>query len=229
MTWLHDAQLANTVTGFATCLAGVLPLLYTVLTGPQPRRWVFAYWCILVTGVFTVWFHAYEDSVMLSAFDTGSNIFLVWAVQIGAAGDFLSRKHALRLVAASTLVNTCVFAWMTYEVVSGNRGIAVPIGSFGGFYVDETALILNAFVATGLFMYHWSAIPRHARGLLLLTCFLFIIGLVLATADGNYISFRIFAWHAVWHLVSAFALITLWLFNYVRFRVPPPEASPQER
>jgi hypothetical protein len=30
--------------------------------------------------------------------------------------------------------------------------------------------------------------------------------------------FRIFALHALWHLIGAFALITLWLFNHVRFQ-----------
>jgi len=226
MPWLHEAQLANTVTGFATCFAGILPLLYTVLTGPQPRRWIFAYWCILITGVFTVWFHAYEDSVTLAAFDTGSNIFMVWAVQIAAAGDFLRPRMAKRVIIASTIINLGVFAWMAWEVQSGNRSLVIPLGEFGGFYMSETALIANSFAATGLFMYHWSLIPAHARGLLLLTFFLFLIGLVLATADGSFISFRIFAWHAVWHLVSAFALLTLWLFNFVRFRVPAPSPTP---
>ena len=31
------------------------------------------------------------------------------------------------------------------------------------------------------------------------------------------VDLRIFAWHAVWHLVGAFGFITLWVFNHVRF------------
>jgi len=30
------------------------------------------------------------------------------------------------------------------------------------------------------------------------------------------VDLRIFAWHAVWHLVGAFGFITLWVFNHVR-------------
>jgi len=58
----HQAQLANAVTGFATCLAGIMPLLYCWLFRPQPRRWVLAYLCILVTGIPTVWLYAYEGT-----------------------------------------------------------------------------------------------------------------------------------------------------------------------
>ena len=40
MHYLHEAQLANIVTSYCTCLGGIMPLLFTALTRPQPRRWV---------------------------------------------------------------------------------------------------------------------------------------------------------------------------------------------
>ncbi|HPA42061.1 MAG TPA: hypothetical protein PKV69_08625 [Candidatus Hydrogenedentes bacterium] len=34
--YLHDAQLANIVTSYCTCLGGILPLLFCLLTRPIP-------------------------------------------------------------------------------------------------------------------------------------------------------------------------------------------------
>jgi len=50
----HQAQLANAVTGLATCFGGIMPLLFCRLYRPQPRRWMLAYLCILITGIPTV-------------------------------------------------------------------------------------------------------------------------------------------------------------------------------
>lgn len=225
MSYLHEAQLANTVTGFATCMAGIMPLLYTILTKMQPRRWVFVYCCIVLTGIPTVWFHANEASTALAQVDTASNIFLVWAIHVGIAGDFMSPRRARNFILASTLINAIVFAYMGYEAWQAMHGTLrtkwLTVGGFGGFYMSEVALILNSFVATGIFLANLQKIPRAARPLLMLTFFMFLVGLGLATANNDQIAYRIFAFHATWHIVGAFALTTLWLFNHIRFNETP--------
>lgn len=64
-------DLANAVTGLATVLAGVMALLLTWAAGPsdptqgklQPRRWMVVYAGIVVTGVPTVWYHGFGETL----------------------------------------------------------------------------------------------------------------------------------------------------------------------
>ena len=44
MPYLHDAQLANIVTSYCTCLGGLLPLLFCAIAGKQPARWRWGLW-----------------------------------------------------------------------------------------------------------------------------------------------------------------------------------------
>lgn len=215
--FLHKAQLANAVTSFATCLGGIMPLLFTALAGKQPRRWVFVYACVLITGIPTVILHAYEGNRLASFFDVGTNILLAWALQLAVAGDFLTPNARRRLTWTSTCINAGVLLWLLHEVFAVEKTPLIRFGSFGEFYAGEVALILNCLVGTGLFVAHHSRIPRQARGLFYLIVSMFLCGLFLATAGNSHVSSRIFAWHAVWHLIGAFGFVTLWLFNHVRF------------
>ncbi|HOT50410.1 MAG TPA: hypothetical protein P5318_12675 [Candidatus Hydrogenedentes bacterium] len=215
--FLHKAQLANAVTSFATCLGGIMPLLFTALAGRQPRRWVFVYACVLITGIPTVWLHAYEGNRVASFFDVGTNILLAWALQLAVAGDFLKPEARRRLALVSTSANLIVIGWLFLEISLVPKKPLLAFGSFGQFYVGEVALILNCFVVVGLFAANHARIPREARGLFYLIVAMFLCGLFLATAGNDQVSLRIFAWHSVWHLVGAFGFVTLWLFNHVRF------------
>lgn len=227
--FLHKAQLANAVTGFATCLAGIMPLLYTLLTRPQPRRWVFVYTCILLTGIPTVWLHAYEGDRIAGATDTGSNIFLVWAIQMGAAGDFLRGNLKRNFIILSTALNFSAIAFLFYEAIYLTTKVkAIDLGDFGWFNIGELALIISAWAATILFFLNWKKIPAAARPLLLVVFCMFFCGMILASAKNAQVSMRVFAWHAVWHLVGAFALITLWLFNHIRFNEPGTSAGQEK-
>jgi len=213
----HQAQLANAVTGFATCLGGIMPLLYCWLYMPQPRRWMLAYLCILVTGVPTVWLHAYEGSRLISFFDVGTNILLAWALEVAVSGDFIGRPARTKLLTALTAINIGIWIYLAYEVVTPVKRHVITFGSHGGYHFGQVALILNALVVLGLFIAGYKHIPREARGLFHLVVFMFSAGLVLSTARQSLITNRVFAWHAVWHLVGASGFITLWFFNHVRF------------
>jgi hypothetical protein len=215
--FIHKAQLANAVTSFATCLGGIMPLLFTALAKRQPARWVFVYLCVFITGIPTVWLHAFEGNRVASFFDCGTNILLAWALQIAVSGDFLESGTRKRLLTVSTCVNACVLSWMAYEIYLPKKTPLLVFGSFGQFYVGEVALILNAFVGVAIFIVNFKRIPSEARGLFTLIFAMFFCGMLLATADNSYVSLRVFAWHAVWHLVGAFGFVTLWVFNHVRF------------
>lgn len=219
--FLHKAQLANAVTSFVTAMAGILPVWFTYLLGYQPRRWQFVYWCIVLTAIPTVWHHAYEEIVSAEVIDTGSNILLAWAALIAVTGDFSRPRNRRLLVGIGTLLNLLVFAYMTWEVVSGTKRPLITFGETGLFYASEVALIVNSLVVVFLFCLHHQRIPKVAKPLLNTVLFLLIIGVYLSTAKGDYVTHRIVAWHATWHIVSGCALITLWLFNYVRFREEP--------
>lgn len=227
--FLHKAQLANAVTGFATCFAGIMPMLYTLLTKPQPRRWFFVYVCILLTGIPTVWLHAYEGNRIAGATDTGSNIFLVWAIQIAVAGDFFRGNFKRNFIAVSTLLNFSAIAFLFYEAVFLTTKVkAIDLGDFGWFNIGELALIISAWVVTFAFFFNWKKIPASARPLLLVVFVMFFCGMILASAKNAQVSMRVFAWHATWHLVGAFALVTLWLFNHIRFHESVNSPGQQE-
>lgn len=229
----HDAQLANIVTSYATCAAGIFPLLYTALTHPQPRRWVMVYACVLLTGIPTVWLHSVEGNLVASLFDTGTNIILAWTLIIAVSGDFMKSRHRKPLLAGITTFDLCVLGWLTYEAASGNKVPLIRFGGWGQFMVGEVALILNCWVAAGLFFTNKKSMRPEARPLLNVTLSLFLVGMVLATASNDHILPAILPWHAMWHLIGAFGFMTLWLMNHQRFApayvLDAEEAARRER
>lgn len=215
--FLHRAQLANAVTSFVTCMAGILPLWFTLLLGRHPTRWMFVYFCIVLTAIPTVWFHAYEDNSVAQTTDTASNILLAWAMLVAVTGDFSNPRNRILLVGTASLLNLLLFAYMLYETVSGTKDALVTFGDGGFLYASEVGLIVNSLVVAAVFSIHTRKVPPRARPLLGTVLFMFVCGAVLATKEGDYVTMRIVAWHATWHIVSGFALVTLWLFNHVRF------------
>lgn len=214
---LHKAQLANAVTSFATCLGGIMPLLYCWLGKRQPGRWMFVYLCILITGIPTVWLHSYEGNRLASFFDVGTNVLLAWSMQIAVSGDFMRRASRRPFLGLMTVINFIVWIKLAIEVTAPTKAYMITFGKFGGFYFGEVALILNAFVVVGLFAASYKTIPRGARPMLHLTILMFLMGLFLATASNSQVSMRILAWHSIWHLDGAFGFISLWFFNHLRF------------
>lgn len=223
MHYLHDAQLANVVTSYATCLGGILPMLFLLILGGQPKRWFFVYACVLITGIPTVWLHSMEGNRVASFFDVGTNILLAYALEIAVSGDFMKSRPRRRLIATMTVLNLMVWGWLLHEVFAVEKTPLLTFGAFGQFYAGEVALILNAWVVVALLWANLKHLSLRAKRLFYLIVATFFIGMILATAGNSYISFGIFPWHAAWHIVGACGFLTLFLFNHVRFNEPPEE------
>lgn len=170
----------------------------------------------------TVWFHANEGNQILGALDTGSNVFLTWAIQVAVAWDFMKPANRAKFIAATTLVNALFWVYIGWNVSQGNpRPVLIDIPPIF-FTTEEVMLIINAFLVTGLFFYNNSRIPKIARKTLYLVFGMFIIGMMLASAKSSEVPYRILPLHSLWHIWSAFALTGLWVFNQLRFSEPVP-------
>jgi hypothetical protein len=222
---LPDFGLANTITGFATFFSGCLCLALSRLVRPQPARWRFVYWMIVVTGVFTVTLHGFGETVtgfgprwIWSFLDTGSNIVVAWSIALAILGDYDPPDRVRRARAVLTAAMAIGVAWHFYDCLPGTeRRYLIPLGAWGGFYPGETALIAFAWTTVALFHRRRDRIPAEAKPLLRLVVAIFFSGMLLATASNDAILYPFFALHALWHLVGAFGFVTLWAFNDVRF------------
>jgi hypothetical protein len=217
--------LANTITGFATLFSGALALAFCRLVAQQPRRWLFAYWTIVVTGVFTITLHGFGETVagfgprwFWGFLDTGSNIVVAWALALGVLGDYYAPAFARRarpLLSAAMLLGV---GWHLYDRLPGTeRAYLIPLGSWGGFYPGESWLIALSWTVVALFWARRAMIPTRAKPLLALVLAIFFVGMLLATASNEQIVHPFFAMHALWHVVGAFGFVALWGFNHVRF------------
>ncbi len=57
----------------------------------------------------------------------------------------------------------------------------------------------------------------RVRRFLYLLAGVFVIGMLMVTTSNQQVRLRVLAYHACWHLVSAFGFVVLWAFNHVRF------------
>lgn len=217
--------LANTITGFATFFAGCACLVLARFIHPHPDRWRFAYWMIVVTGVFTVTLHGFGETNPVfgprwfwAFLDTGSNIVVAWAIALAVLGDYYSAAAARRGRLLLTVAMGVGVAWHFFDrLPSTERAYLIPLGGWGGFYPGESWLVALSWTVVGLFVARRKRIPEPARPLLWLVLALFFAGMLLATARNDVVVYPFLALHALWHLVSAFAFVALWGFNHVRF------------
>jgi hypothetical protein len=225
MDTLPAYGLANTITGFATLFSGAIALVFCRLVGPQPARWRFAYWMIVVTGLFTVTLHGFGETVtgfgprwFWAFLDTGSNIVVAWALALAVLGDYYAPAFQRRARPLLTLAMLVGVAWHLYDRLPGaERTYLVPLGEWGGFYPGESWLIAFSWVVVALFWARRTQIAARAKPLLTGVVAIFFCGMLLATASNEQIVYPFFAMHALWHLVGAFGFITLWAMNHVRF------------
>jgi len=227
METLPNYGLANTITGFATLFSGLLPLCICYLVERHPGRWMFVYWLIVITGIFTITLHGFgETNPMIlerwvwSFLDTGSNIVVVWGIVLAVLEDGYSERIRIRARPAATVLMLVGIVWHFFDRMTSG-GYLISFGNWGGFRPGQTWLILFSFAATALFYAKRETIPQKARPLLSLTTVIFVAGLSMATARNDTIVFPFLSLHALWHLTAAFGFISLWAFNDVRFRATP--------
>ncbi len=210
---LSPTELANTVTGFATLLAGLFPIILTLVIRPrQPVRWFLVYVAILITGIPTIWYHGFGENYILRLADTGSNLIVGWALVSAVLGDFYKPSIRTLWLWPVTILNVIGIASMIYEIF-----LQDDIFRIVGFFPGELVLIIDAVLAVGLLVINYDHIVTKARPLLIIVALTFVCGVYLASADGHNVSMQIIAEHALWHIVGAFGFMTLWAMNHIRF------------
>jgi len=223
MSELPSYGLANTVTGFATLFAGCSCLALSRLVRRQPRHWRFAYWSIVVTGVFTITLHGFGETLggpgprwFWSFLDTGSNIVVAWALALAALADYYEGTFRRSARAALSALMILGVAWHFYDrLPSTESAYLIPLGSWDGFHPGESWLIAMSLAVVALFVARRQRIPAPARPLLGVVCGIFLVGMLLATGSNEQILWPFLAIHALWHVVGAFGFVFLWAFNHV--------------
>lgn len=218
-------DLSNAVSAFATILSGVTALLLSALVGRQPRRWLAAYWGIVLTGATTVWYHGFGEGFQAGTADIGTNLLLAWLLLLAVLGDYYSPQASLWIGGLAGLVDLAYVVWRTTFGAAMARNYALGFGEFGGFSVGELLLILNSLLVFSLLYGRLARIPANARPLLYALTAYFLVGMLLATASNGRLDLGVLAYHALWHLVGAFGFIVLWAFNHVRFSLGAAQAS----
>ena len=214
-----SVDLANAVSAYATILSGVIPLTLCWLVSPQPRRWLFAYLCIFITGVPTVWNHGFGEQFPARVADIGTNLLLAWALQYAVLGDYFSRRIQHIVTAITGFI---IIGFIVLTIAAGpERRLAITFGESGEFTWGELLLIANSILAISLFYIRRAMIPKKARPLLYLVTFIFLVGLGFATQSNHRVDFTVLAYHAIWHIVGAYGFIVLWVFNHVRSTPAP--------
>lgn len=231
MTALSPPDLANAVTSFCTIGAGATTLVFGRWVGRHPARWMFVYLCLFLTGLPTLGWHGWGVVAPAGARDAwqvtdiASNLLLAWSIQLAVAGDFHGRRAVRRVFWGSGALNLAAVAWMVREAVTGTKVHWIPLGEFGGFYAGEAVLIADAFLVVGLFYAARDRIAAEAKPLLHAVTALFLLGLGLATADGDVVVGQVGSMHALWHVLGSFGFLFLWAFNEVRLRAESPRGG----
>src|SRR5690606_16336198 len=118
--------------------------------------------------------------------DTGSNIFVTWAVAMAALRDYYTRKTRRWALPTVTALMVIGIAWHFVDRhPATDRAYLIPLGEWGGFYPGETWLIGFAWLNIALFVSKRRSIARRAMPLLLVTVGIFFVGMLLATASND--------------------------------------------
>lgn len=210
---LLSFELANTVTGLCTTMTGVVTLMLTAASHPQPARWWLVYWMWLVTGVFTVAYHGLGEGHTLKVLDNGTNLLLLTTIHNAILGDFAGPRLRRIGAGASAVINGLCVTLMaavpsTTEVANG-----VNFGAWGGYMVGELLLITDAVVAVGLFWSFRARLPPRSAAFLGPCIGFFALGAALSTGGNDLILWRLLPVHAAWHIVGAFGFLFLWVWN----------------
>jgi hypothetical protein len=178
---------------------------------------VAVYVAVVITAIPTIWYHGFGETPLAGFFDGATNLLLAWVWQVAALGDYYRPRMRWIVAGASGTVLLGVSIWRLIAGLESTRTMAIRFGDFGGFSVNELVLIASAFLVLGLMYAKLPRVPARARPLLYLLTAFFIVGWLLATASNQQVDGRIYAWHALWHVVGAFGFVVLWAYNQARF------------
>jgi len=221
---ISPPDLVNAVSAFATVLSGLTALALTALLGRQPGRWLAVYFALMVTGLATVWYHGYGESLIAGAADIGTNLLLAWLFLLAVLYDFYS-PITRRWVAGVS--GSVILIYILWRLAAGAslRFYILTFGAFGGFNLGEVLLILTSLMAVILVYLRFDRLTDSARPIWITATAIFLIGALLATASNQVVEARVLAFHASWHLVGAFGFIFVWAFNHARFAIDPNQTE----
>lgn len=217
ITLIDPVSLSNTVTAYAAILVGVLCIVLTLVTRPQPYRWLFFYLCIVISGIPTVWYHGFGQTFAASVGETATQYLLLWAFQYAVLGDYYRRRRRYIVAAVSGVVN---LAALLYKIFAGPRianVLVVNLGQGNGYHITEVVIILDALLIALLFLANLPNTYEAAKPLLYMNLAIFLTGLFLAIPRTSLVDYRILAYRSIWHIVGALGFLTLWIFNFIRF------------
>lgn len=219
MSTLTDPTLvANSVSALAVILSGLMTLVFCFLVAPQPPRWLWAYWCVFITGIPTLWFHGFGETFPARVADVGTNLLLAWAMQVAALGDFYSRRTQWIVGGISGAINLIAVIWMLVVGNDTSRTMIFTLAPNSGFRIMQVILIVDSVFAVGVLYSRRSLIPLSARPLLYLVT-VALLGGTLFASRGNHDLDGVLAYHAIWHTIAAFSFVMLWGFNHKRFNL----------
>ncbi len=216
-TLIDPVSLTNTVTAYATILSGVLCIVLTLLTRPQPYRWLLFYLCIILTGIPTVWYHGFGETFAASVGETATQYLLLWTFQLAVLGDYYGRRNRYLISGASAAVNLLALAYKIIAGPASSRIFVLHLGGNNGYHITDAVIILDALLVAALFLMKLPKTYAHSKPLLYLNIAIFLTGFFLAIPANSLVDYRILAYRAIWHMVGAFGFVTLWIFNFIRF------------
>lgn len=217
MEELTATELANTVTSLSTILAGFVPLILERITHTQPKRWIFVYWSIFISGIFTILYHGLGETYFWGRFDVGSNLLIVIALLNAFLGDFYPKRNQFW---GTLLIGGTTTIIYTVETILGEtyrNMLFVYFGEYGGYSLQEINLVVNAWILVIIVFKNTGKIPILAKRVLYFAISLLFIGFLFSTASNHVVYFYWFSMHAFWHMFHASIFTTIWIGNYIRF------------
>ena len=222
---LTPTELANTVTAYVTTLSGLIPLIVVISRKKQnrpPLRWTIVYSCIVLTGIATIWYHGFGETLWQGTADISTNLLLSWFLQFAATYDHQPNKKKKVGIVISGLIN---LSYILFRIIGGIlvgdaiRGmLRLNFGEYGYFSIGELLLIANSLMGTIYLYLNHRLYSKDVRLFLYFSTALFLIGAGVASAGNHEILLEIIPMHALWHSIAGFGFILIWIFNEFRFK-----------
>lgn len=221
---LTPTELANTVTAYVTSLSGVIPLVMSICRTKSkrpPLRWILVYTCIVITGIATIWYHGFGETLWQGTADISTNLLLAWIMQLAVTYDYKpNKKMKIGIIVSGILI----IAYILFRIIGGiiigdaiRTYLRISFGDYGYFSIGELLLIANSLMGTVYLYINHKLYPKDSRGALYFSTILFLLGAGVASAGNHEILLDVIPMHALWHCIAGFGFMVIWFFNEVRF------------